>query len=122
MKERIKQVRKHFNLTQSEFGEQLSVGRDAISSYELGRVTPTALFINHLCDTYNVNRSWLETGEGEMFVEPPRDEQIAQFIGNALNGENSAFKRRLITALTNMTVEEWETLEKLITRLAQTQE
>lgn len=122
MKERIKQVRKHFNLSQSEFGEQLGVGRDAISSYELGRVIPTALFINHLCATYHVNRTWLETGEGEMLIEPTRDEQIAQFIGEALSSEDDTFKKRLISALANMTVEEWETLEKLITRLAQTQE
>lgn len=121
MRDRIKQVRKHFNLSQAEFGEQLGVSRDAISNYELGRVIPTTLFVNHLCSTYNINRSWLMEGEGEMFLEQSRDIQIMEFVNKALVDEDDTFKKRLITALIDMTVEEWEALEKLINRLAQSQ-
>ncbi len=122
MKDRIKQIRKHSKMSQGDFGESLGVSRDAISNYELGRVIPSDLFLNHLCRTYNVNRVWLETGEGNMFNDLSRDEEIAGYIGSVLADEDDSFQKRLISALSKMTVEEWEILEKLVTRLAQNEE
>ncbi len=72
MKDRIKQIRKEKKLSQSEFGKVLGVSRDVISNYEMGRVDPTDLFINHLCSTFNVNEAWLRDGTGEMFVQTPK--------------------------------------------------
>ncbi len=65
---RIQQVRKSLGLTQKEFGLKLGVSRDVISNIENGRVEPKEAFINLLCSLYNVNKKWLETGEGEIFL------------------------------------------------------
>ena len=73
---RIKSVREALNLSQREFGEKLGVSRDVISNIEYGRVQPKQLFLQHLCQTYKVNEHWLSTGEGEMFVEGPREGDI----------------------------------------------
>lgn len=71
--ERIKLVRKSQNpkMNQQEFGATLGATRDMIKTYELGQVIPKETFCTLLCQTYHVNYRWLDTGEGEMFVEEP---------------------------------------------------
>lgn len=64
---RIKSIRKALKLSQREFGEKLGVSRDVISNIEYNRVSPKELLLRHICEMYNVNQHWLETGEGEMF-------------------------------------------------------
>lgn len=82
MTDRIKAVRKALNMSQREFGEKLGVSRDVISNIEYGRVKPRELFFQHICKLYQVNEHWLETGEGEMFINNP--EETAR-LENALN-------------------------------------
>lgn len=66
---RIKAIREALKLSQREFGEKLGVSRDVISNIEYNRVPPKELLLRHICELYNVNQRWLETGEGEMFNE-----------------------------------------------------
>lgn len=77
MVNRIKSVRKALKLSQREFGERLGVSRDVISNIEYARVQPKELLLQHICRQYNVNRHWLDTGEGEMFAKSP--EEISKF-------------------------------------------
>lgn len=67
MYNRIKAIRETLKLSQREFGEKLGVSRDVISNIEYNRVPPKELLLRHICEMYNVNQNWLETGEGEMF-------------------------------------------------------
>lgn len=71
---RIKLVRKTLGLTQREFGEKMGVSRDVVGNIEYRRVPPKKLFLQHMCQQYKVNEQWLETGEGEMFDECPKEE------------------------------------------------
>jgi len=64
---RIKLVRETLNLSQREFGKKLGVSRDVISNIEYGRVQPKKLLLQHMCQQYQVNEHWLETGDGEIF-------------------------------------------------------
>lgn len=115
MKERIKKIRKHFGLSQADFGESLGVSRDAISNYELGRVVPSELFVNHLCSTFNVNPDWLEKGEGEMLKEMSDDEEVAYFVGQMLGSDGSpSILKSFIKILSRTTPEEREVLSKII--------
>ncbi len=68
---RIKAIRKALKLSQREFGEKLGVSRDVISNIEYNRVPPKELLLRHICELYNVNPQWLETGKGEMFNGDP---------------------------------------------------
>lgn len=69
MKYRLKQIRKNQSMSQIAFGKSLGVSRDVISNYEMGRVEPTDLFINHLCNTYHINENWLRFGIGDMYIQ-----------------------------------------------------
>ena len=120
---RILELRKTLKMSQTDFGKGVGVNRGVINNIDLNIVNAETkpLLLQQICKTYNVNSNWLETGEGEMFNELSRDEQIARFVGETLATEDDTFQKRLISALSKMSVEEWEALERLIDRLAEAQ-
>lgn len=119
MCERIKILRKTLKLTQQAFAESLGVSRDTIANVEGGRIEIKDIFILSICREFNVNETWLRTGEGEMFIELSRDEQIAEFVGRTLSTESESFKKRFIAMLAKLDESDWETLEKIALELAQ---
>ena len=124
LNERITTIRKELKLSQSAFGEHIGVSRDVIKNIDNNIVDAETkpLLVQQICKEYNVNRAWLETGEGNMFNDLSRDAEIAEYIGSVLADEEDSFQKRLISALSKMTVDEWEALEKLVTRLAGNEE
>lgn len=124
LNERITTIRKELKLSQSAFGEHIGVSRDVIKNIDNNIVDAETkpLLVQQICKEYNVNRTWLETGEGNMFNDLSRDAEIAEYIGSVLADEEDSFQKRLISALSKMSVEEWEVLEKLVTRLAGNEE
>ena len=114
MNERIKELRKTLGLTQQELGDRIGIKRNTVAQYEIGRNEPIETVINLICREFNVNESWLRAGEGEMFVEVTRDEQIVDFIGNTLKDESDSFKRRFLSVLSTLKEDDWEALERII--------
>ena len=69
MKDRIKRIRKDLGMNQTEFGEELGVTLAAYSKYETGKVVPDKSVRMLICTKFNVNETWLETGEGNPYKE-----------------------------------------------------
>lgn len=69
MNSRLKELRKSLNLSQKDFGSKLKLSPDMISLLERGKRKFTERVISDICREFNVNRSWLETGEGDMFID-----------------------------------------------------
>ncbi len=111
MEERLKEIRKALGLSQIEFAERLNIKITTYNAYEVGRNKPTNATIGLICKTFNVNEKWLRTGEGDMFIDISRNQQIIDFMNN-LEVEDSEFKRQFINMLCNMTEEEWNFVEK----------
>ena len=114
MNERIKKLRKSLDLTQAKFGEKIGSTQNNIANYETGRRIPSAAAINNICKTFNVNDDWLRTGNGEMFIEMSRDEEIAAFVGKTLSTESDTFKKRFISMLSRLSESDWEVLERMV--------
>lgn len=114
MEDRIKEIRKRLKLNQTEFGNRIGVKQTTIAGYESGTRTPIDAVINSICREFNVSERWLRTGEGDMFVQLSRDEEIAAFMGDILKGEDDNFKRRFIAMLSKLDENDWELLEKMI--------
>ena len=78
--ERFKQLRDELGKSQTEFGAGIGVSRSVINNIERGVTEPSDVFLNHLCDVYNVNREWLESGEGELFDKSEQLDETAKLI------------------------------------------
>lgn len=72
--EKLKALRKALKLTQTAFGERLGVSIDVIKNLEYNRTTPSEIFINHMCEIYNVNKDWLNESSDEMFTSSYDDD------------------------------------------------
>ena len=114
---RILEVRETLNLSQTEFGKRIGVSRGVIANIDLLNVAAKPLIIDQICKEYNVNRIWLETGEGEMFADIERDAEIAMRVGEILSEDDDSFKKQLIGALVALDEDEWELLQKMAEKL-----
>ncbi len=111
MNERIKMVRKHLNLNQSEFGKRIGVSRDTIANIEGNRIEIKDLFIKSICREFNVDYAWLTTGEGEMFLSD--DSVFMDQFNQIMFGEDRLHKAILKMAI-NLSTDERKVIEKLI--------
>ena len=112
MNERLKRLRKTLDLTQQEFADRIGIKRNSFVNYETGRNTPIDAIIISICKEFNVNEEWLRYGTGDMFLPVNRNAEIAKFTKMLLNEESDSFKNRFVSVLANLTVEEWEFLER----------
>ena len=114
--ERIDALIKALGLNQTKFAERINVSRSYVSQMCIGNKIPADRTISDICREFDVNETWLRTGEGEMFIEKSREEEIAAFVGNILKGEPD-FRRRLVSVLARLSVEEWQMLEQMAKQL-----
>lgn len=110
--ERIKEVRKSLKLTLEKFGEKIGVKKNAISAVENNRNSLSEQMAKSVCREYNVNETWLRTGEGEMFLPVNRKTKIEKLTNQLLSEESDSFKNRLVSVLADLTENEWEFLEE----------
>lgn len=118
MNERIKQVRKLKNLSQSAFGEPFGASRDMINNVENGRAAVSDMMIAAICRTYNVDEVWLRTGAGDPFPVKSRKDVLDEYIGQLSEGKRSDIEQMLIELMAETTVEEWATLANVFKKLA----
>ena len=114
MNERIKQVRLSAKLSQTEFAEKILVSRSAVCKMESGENSPSEQTVKLICQEFNVNGDWLRTGNGEMFVELSKDEQISAMLGEIQRLGDENFKYRLVSALCKLSESDWTALENLV--------
>ena len=112
MNERLKKLRKALDLTQQEFADRIGIKRNSFANYETGRNTPIDAIIISICREFNVSEDWLRDGIGDMFLPTDRNADIAKLTKQLLNEESDSFKNRFVSMLANLTVEEWEFLER----------
>ena len=117
MNERIAFVRKSLGLTQEKFAEQVGLSRNFMWMIESGTRVPSDRTISDICREFNVNETWLRTGEGEMFNQITRSEKIAAFLGDITENEGDDFKRRFVEMLAELEPEDWKLLERMAEKL-----
>lgn len=121
MKNRFIEIRKHFNLTQTAFGERLGVSRSVIANIEYDKVAPTASICKLVCREFGVDEYWLETGNGSMFREVSDIDKAVAFYMSALAGGNTeldtfkqVFVKELAALLETFGADGWAALQTMI--------
>lgn len=113
MNERLRKIRERLTLSRSAFGERLGVSGDVINNLERGRVEIKEPMVKLICSVYSIDEHWLRTGEGEMFIQRSRDDELSAFVNELLSEETQDFRRRLVTALSRLRPEQWDALESI---------
>lgn len=122
--ERFREVRLSFDkkMSQEAFAGRIGLSRSELANIEYGKTEPKAFTIKQVCDNFGVDEIWLRTGEGEMFRELSRDEEIAKFVGEIMADESESFRKRFIAALAHLNTEEWKMIEKMALSIAGNEE
>lgn len=119
MNTRIRELIKALGLKQAEFAQRLGVSRPFVSELCSGSKNPSDRTIQDICREFNVNERWLRTGEGEMFVQLSREEEITKFAMEIIRDPGSEFQRQAISILAKLTPEQWKLMEQMADQLLQ---
>lgn len=117
MNERIKEIREYYSLSQKEFGERIELKQNSVAVVERGKRNLSERSINLICKEFSINKTWLLTGEGDMFKGLTPSEEIESFLSTlAITGDEN-FKKRLILYLAQMKDSDWQALEHVLDTL-----
>lgn len=75
--DRIKVIRERKNLNQRDFASSIKISQPALAMFENGQRELKDIHIEQICSKYNVNETWLRTGEGEMFLKLQTNSLVA---------------------------------------------
>jgi len=78
---RLRQLRAYTGLKQAEFSQRIGMAGNSYSQIETGVNPLKDRHIALICLTFDVNETWLRTGQGEMFVKKPKLDHIEPIIG-----------------------------------------
>lgn len=73
----LKEIRKHIQLNQTDFGEIIGVTQQTIARYETGQEIPENIILL-LESKLHINRKFLLEGSGEMFT-PEVNEELLKY-------------------------------------------
>ncbi len=108
--DRISEIVKASGKTKTAFADSLGVSQQYISKLEKTG-TPSERTVRDICEKYNVNEFWLRTGEGEMFRQKTRAQEIADFAAS-LYDHPTSFQAKLVTVLAKLDADQWKLLEE----------
>lgn len=116
--ERFKIVRKLADepkkkCSQADFGEMFKIGRDAVANIENGRVEPSNVLMENICNKFDISFDWLAYGLEPMRAAKSREEEIAELVGSALSG-SSDFKKAVIRMICSRSDDELKALESAL--------
>jgi transcriptional regulator with XRE-family HTH domain len=91
MKDRIRQIMEHENLTPAKFADKLQISRAVISHILNGRNNPSLdVVLKILSQMDYINPEWLLTGKGPMYIKEKEKESAT--------GEPDLFSRKDVNA------------------------
>ena len=112
---RIGMILEKNNCKKVVFAERLKIDQSYVSQLVSGKRSPSERLIESICREFNVNRTWLETGEGEMMAETQSRtlDRIRERYGA------SDIFRAMLDVYATMTSAQQDAFEEYINLLAQ---
>ena len=117
MNERIKLLRKALELNQTDFGARIGVKQGTVAAYESGARVPLDSVVVSICREFGVSESWLRSGEGEMFLQLSREEEITKFCMSIIRDPDSEFQRQFVSVLARLEPPQWQLLADMADKL-----
>lgn len=118
MNNRVKEIRKKFKLTQSEFAESLGLSRNFIAQVEMGISRFSDRTIGDICREYQIRREWLVDGVLPMEAPRTRNQILIDYIDSCMEQPDS-FKARFAEAMAKLSDEQWVQLAEIFSTMAE---
>jgi transcriptional regulator with XRE-family HTH domain len=67
---RLETLMKVLEMKSGDFAKKAEISQSLISNITAGKNGPSKSTVSLICRTYGVNKEWLLTGDGEMFISP----------------------------------------------------
>lgn len=99
LEERLKKLRNSLGLNQKDFARSLSLGQSTWAMIEVGKRELNDRHVKLICNIYNVNESWLRTGEGgdeNMFKKDFLEDEYTRYAAEIGNGASENIKAAII--------------------------
>lgn len=99
MEKRLKKLRNSLGLNQKDFARSLSLGQSTWAMIEVGKRELNDRHVKLICNIYNVNESWLRTGEGgdeNMFKKDFLEDEYMRYAAEIGNGTSDNIKAAII--------------------------
>lgn len=116
MKNRIKQIRKSFHMTQKEFAERLGIKQNTVASYEMGRIGISDNVILSICREFNINEDWIRSGTPPMYKE--KDGSFSELLSD-LEDSDDDFIKSLIKVYMGLDEDSKKALRKIAKGMAE---
>jgi transcriptional regulator with XRE-family HTH domain len=114
MNQRIKHLRKDvLKISQKDFAERLGLSENFVWMVEKGSRIPSDRTISDICRIFDIQEDWLRDGLEPMRAAKSREEEIAELVGNALQG-SSEFKKSVIKMICSRSDKELEVLHEAL--------
>lgn len=109
--DRLSELIDTLGIKKVNFADRIKVDQSYVTQLTSGKRNPSDRLLDAICREFSVNETWLRTGEGDMFTETSKEDQLYAFMGDVMQGAPD-FRRQLLSVLSRMTPEEWALLEK----------
>ena len=80
---------------------------------ENGDRIPSDRSITDICREFNINETWLRTGEGEMLNPKSRNEELLEFAARAAEAGPSDVRAQLLAVMARLTDAQWQVLAEV---------
>lgn len=98
--QRMKLIVEDSGLSKTAFAKKVNVSQQYISKI-VSTGEPSELFKTSVCREFNINKEWLESGKGDMYINLDATDILFSHVGELL-GHSSPKKRAVLSALIEM--------------------
>lgn len=116
---RIKKVRENLGISQEKFAKELNLSKNFIWMIEKEQRVPSKRTIVDILTKFNVNETWLRTGQGSIYTNKTRNTELEDFFEDVLNDEPSSFRVRFATVLSRLSTEQWDLIADIVNKLVE---
>lgn len=96
---RIRQLRKHLDLTQQEFADKIGLKQNSVALIEAGKRNPSVRTTLAICRAFGVSDDWLMLGKGDIFEPLPRAEEMQRYIDSLFQSDDTIAQSAIMAIL-----------------------